>query len=152
MYQEEFIPVVFNVRFSSNHALPVEKWRSWIHDVLHIYVDQICKNDDRVIGHIKALAQINEKDFIKYSCISHSNAINSKFHGIHQDIFVINVIINSLVSNISENESRVFLDQSCQTIVKRDSEIKIIITENMKSPDSHHHESGDDCPICNGHH
>lgn len=154
MYQEEFTPVVFNVRFSSNQALPVEKWRSRVHDVLHLYVDQIRKSDDRVIGHIKALAQINEKDFIKYSCISDSNAINSKFHGIHQDIFVINVIINSLVSNISENESRIFLDRSCQMMVKRDAEIVINIDKDKNSPDSHHHhhENGDDCPICNGHH
>ena len=70
MYQEEFTPVVFNVRLSSNQALPVEKWRSRVHDVLHLYVDQIRKNDDRVIGHIKALAQINEKDFIKYPITS----------------------------------------------------------------------------------
>ena len=59
MYQEEFLPIVFNVGFSSNQAWPVEKWRSRIHDVLHLYVDQICENDDRMIGHIKALAQIN---------------------------------------------------------------------------------------------
>lgn len=154
MYQEEFLPVVFNVRFSSNQALPVEKWRSRIHDVLHLYVDQICINDDRVIGHIKALAQIDEKDFIKYSCISDSNAINSNFHGNHQDLFDINVIINSLVSNISENESRVFLERSCLAMVKQDSGIKILINKNQNQPDRHHHHhgDGDDCPICNGHH
>lgn len=153
MYQEEFLPIVFNVRFSSNQALSVEKWRSRIHDVLHLYVDQICENDDRMIGHIKALAQINEQDFIKYSCISNSNAINSKFYGNHQDLFKINVIINSLVSNISENESRVFLERSCQAIVKQDSEIKILINKNQNQPDNHHHHGdGDDCPICNGHH
>ncbi|PKM48673.1 MAG: hypothetical protein CVV01_02320 [Firmicutes bacterium HGW-Firmicutes-6] len=154
MYQEEFLPVVFNVRFSSNQALPVEKWRSRIHDVLHLYVDQICINDDRVIGHIKALAQVDETDFIKYSCISNSNAINSKFHGNHQDIFDINVIINSLVSNISENESRVFLERSCQAMVKQDSGIKVLINKTQNQLDSHHHHhgDGDDCPICNGHH
>jgi len=152
MYQEEFLPIVFNVRFSSNQALPVEKWRSRIHDVLHLYVDQICENDDRMIGHIKALAQINEQGFIKYSCISDSNAINSKLYGNHQDLFKINVIINSLVSNISENESQVFLERSCQAIVKQDSEIKILINKNQNQPDNHHHGDGDDCPICNGHH
>lgn len=155
MYQEEFLPVVFNIRLLSQQALPVEKWRSRIHDVLYLYVDQICKNEDRVIGHIKALAQINEKDFIKYSCISDSNAINSNFHGNHQDLFDINVIINSLVSNISENESRFFLERSCMAMVKQDSGIKILINKNQNEPDRHHHHhhgDGDDCPICNGHH
>ena len=152
MYQEEFLPIVFNVGFSSNQAWPVEKWRSRIHDVLHLYVDQICENDDRMIGHIKALAQINEQGFIKYSCISNSNAINSKLYGKHQDLFKINVIINSLVSNISENESQVFLERSCQAIVKQDSGIKVLINKNQNQPDNHHHHHGDDCPICNGHH
>lgn len=152
MYQEEFLPIVFNVRFSSNQAWPVEKWRSRIHDVLHLYVDQICENDDRMIGHIKALAQINEQGFIKYSCISNSNAINSKLYDKHQDLFKINVIINSLVSNISENESQVFLERSCQAIVKQDSGIKVLINKNQNQPGNHHHHHGDDCPICNGHH
>jgi hypothetical protein len=153
MYQEEFLPVVFNIRFSSNQALPVEKWRSRIQDVLHLYVDQICKNDNRVIGHIKALAQIDEKDFIKFSCISNSNTINSKFHGNHQDLFDINVIINSLVSNISEKESHVFFERSCQSMIKRDSEIKIQINaKHDRQSNHHHHGDGNDCPICNGHH
>ncbi|WP_026393792.1 hypothetical protein [Acetobacterium malicum] len=153
MYQEEFLPVVFNIRFSSNQALPVEKWRSRIQDVLHLYVNQICKDDNRMIGHIKALAQIDEKDFIKFSCVGNSNAINSNFHGNHQDLFDINVIINSLVSNISEKESHVFLERSCQTMIKRDSEIKIQINaKHDRQSNHHHHGDGNDCPICHGHH
>ncbi|PKM60000.1 MAG: hypothetical protein CVU99_10425 [Firmicutes bacterium HGW-Firmicutes-4] len=154
MYQEEFLPVVFNVRFSSDQDLPVSKWRSRIQDVLHVYVDQICKSDERMIGHIKALAQINDHDFIKYSCINGSDAINSKFYGFHQDVSKINVIINSLVSNISENESRILLERSCQSLEKRGFDIKIEIETKINSADSHHHHHRDSetCPICNGHH
>lgn len=154
MYQEEFLPVVFNVQFTSNQALPVEKWRSRIYDVLHVYVDQISKDEDRLIGHIKALAQINEKDFIKYSCISNANGINSKFQGKHQDVSKINMIVNSLVSNISENESRIFLERSCKTLEKRDSVISIEIekSHNPVEPHHHHHENSEECPICNDHH
>ncbi|MDK2942210.1 MAG: hypothetical protein PWP56_1723 [Acetobacterium sp.] len=155
MYQDEFLPVVFNVRLSSNQALPVEKWRSRIYDVLHLYVDQICKNEEHMIGHIKALAQIDEHDFIKYSCVSSNNVINSKFHGEHKEVFNINMIVNSLVSNISEDESRVFLERSCRSLEKRDSIISIAIENTQERPVSHHHHDhgdGDDCPICNSHH
>lgn len=155
MYQDEFLPVVFTVRLSSNQALPVEKWRSRIYDVLHVYVDQICKNEDRMIGHIKALAQIDEHDFIKYSCVSNANAINSKFHGEHREIFKINMIVNSLVSNISESESRLFLERSCRSLEKRDAVIRIEIEKAQELPEKHHHHhhgDGDDCPICSGHH
>lgn len=153
MYQEEFTPVVFNVRFSSNQALPVAKWRSRIHDVLHVYIDQICENDERMIGHIKALAQINDRDFIKYSCISNSDAICSKFNGTHQDISKINVIINSLVSHISENESRLLLERSCKALEKGDVEIKIQLDTKKNQGENHHnHQDGESCPICNGQH
>lgn len=152
MYQEEFLPVVFNVRFSSQQALPIEKWQSRIRDVLHLYIDQICTNEDRIIGHIKALAQIDENDFIKYSCISNANAINSKFYGEHQDVLKIDMIINSLVSNITECESRIFLERSCRSLEKGDAAVNIKIDAPEHLMDRHHHKDGEDCPSCNGHH
>ncbi|AFA49051.1 hypothetical protein [Acetobacterium woodii] len=154
MYQEEFLPVVFNVQFTSAQALPVERWRSRIEEVLHVYIDQILKDEERLIGHIKALAQINETDFIKYSCISDANGINSNFQGKYQEVSKISMIVNSLVSNISESESRIYWERSCKILKKRDSDISIQIEkkDNPLEGHHHHHENDEECPICNGHH
>nr|WP_320025470.1 hypothetical protein [uncultured Acetobacterium sp.] len=151
MYQEEFLPVVFTVQFTVDQALPIEKWRSQINDLLHVYVDQVSKNKDRIIGHIKALAQINDTEFIKYSCISNANVINSKFCGEHQDVFKINMIVNSLVSNISADESRVLFERSCKVMRNQSVIICFEIKSNHPKSEHHHHKAGDDCPICNGH-
>lgn len=150
MYQEEFLPVVFTVRFTADHALPIEKWRSQINDLLHVYVDQVSKKENRIIGHIKALAQINDTEFVKYSCISNANVINSKFYGKHQDVFKINMIVNSLVSNISADESRILFERSCKLMRNQSSTICFEIENNHPGSDHHHHKAGDDCPICNG--
>lgn len=152
MYQEEFLPVVFTVQFTAAQALPIEKWRSRINDLLHVYIDQVAENEDRIVGHIKALAQINEQDFIKYSCISNSNAINSKFSGEHQDVDKINMIVNSLVSNISEYESRILFDRSCKSFEKQNPVISVALEKKLQPADHHHHADGDDCPICNANH
>ncbi|MBC3887750.1 hypothetical protein GH810_05450 [Acetobacterium paludosum] len=154
MYQEEFLPVVFKVELRSEQCLSVEKWQKLINTILRSYVDDISKNEECLIGHIKALAEIDKANFIKYSCINDLNHINSEVHCKQNNINKINMIINSLVSNISENESCQFLEKSCLLAEKAGDQINIEIVKNEKITikKTHHHKENEVCPICGEHH
>jgi len=154
MYQKDFIPVAFRVKFKSEDPLPVEKWQTLIEELLENYAHQIAKKDDCIIGHIKALAEINEFSYLKFSCVNVLAGVNSEFHGNDQYVDKINMVVNSLVMNLAMIESRNLLNQSWIFVLKQEGSIRMQIEEEALKPlaEHHHYEGNEDCPICKEQH
>ena len=154
MYQKDFIPIVLKVKFESEKPLPVEKWEKLFSDLLLAYAQGIAKKSDCVIGHIKALAEIDEFSYIKFSCINALAGVKHEFHGEHQNIYKINMVINSLVTNMGVLESRKLLNQSwLLTMNPEENIIMEIADETSESQvEHHHHKENEPCPICEKHH
>ncbi|MGV8905091.1 MAG: hypothetical protein ACOH15_00655 [Acetobacterium sp.] len=154
MYQKDFIPVVFKVNFKSEQQLPAERWQALIGELLGNYAHQLSQKDGCVIGHIKALAEIEAVSFIKFSCVSALAGVNSEFHGKRQEIGEVNMVINSLVTNADLCESLILLEQSWLLISNQGLSIQMEIAEEALKPleEHHHHEGEKPCPICNEQH
>ncbi|KNZ42094.1 hypothetical protein [Acetobacterium bakii] len=155
MYQKDFIPIVLKVKFKSEEPIAIEKWKQLIGDLFLGYAQRITEKGDCFIGHIKALADISEFSYIKFSCINALAGVNSEFHGELQSNCKINMVINSLVTNMSNHESRKLLNQSWLLTINQEENIKMQIED--ETPDTleehHHHHENEPCPICeNKHH
>ena len=154
MYQKEFIPVVFKVNFKSEKNLTVEKWQELIGKLLKNYAQSISENKDCFIGHIKALAEIADVSFIKFSCVNALAEVNSEFHGDRQSVHEVNMVVNSLVTNTDSLKSRRLLNQAFIQTGNQKENILMNIEDETSEPlrEHHHHQKDESCPICNGHH
>lgn len=156
MYQKDFIPVAFRVKFKSEEPLSVEKWQAVIEELLENYAHQVAKKADCMIGHIKALAEINEFSYIKFSCVNALAGVNSEFHSQDQSVDEINMVINSLVMYMEKIESQNLLNQSWSFVLKHQKSIRMQLEEEALNPlEKHHHEGHEDhedCPICKEQH
>ncbi|MDI3537576.1 MAG: hypothetical protein PWP16_1607 [Eubacteriaceae bacterium] len=156
MYQDIFLPIVFELSLSSDQRCLTSEWKKLIHELLQVYLKQFCNDDLYIIGHVKALAVLGKQDYIKFSCSNNSGNIDIQDHGCQEGISEVDVTINSLVANICESESRQMMEKACQALKnsKEISNLKIDIKKNSKPKQKHHHfhnSKVSDCPICNSH-
>ncbi|WKY43247.1 hypothetical protein Q5O14_11325 [Eubacteriaceae bacterium ES2] len=152
MYQDLFLPVVFELNLGSDQAWFTSEWKLLIHEILQRYINLLIEKENCMIGHVKALAMISEHDYIKFSCSNDAGQIDTQHQGKSKKVSSVNVIINSLVANICETDSYQMLKLVCQTFEKSETiDIRVEIKKNLSQRHEHHHD-GSDCPICNGHH
>lgn len=154
MYQDLFLPVVFELGLSSDQPSPVLEWKQVIFELLQHYIKQLCEDDKHLIGHVKALAVIDEQDYLKYSCTNNSGNIDIQHQGSKRACSDVSITINSLVAEIGEPESRQTLEQACHWLKSRKelNHLKIKLKHEESQMNDHHHAHGEDCPICSGHH
>lgn len=154
MYQNEFIPVAFKINFKSEKLLPVEKWQELIGELLKQYVNFISEKNDCFIGHIKALGEMTEVSFIKFSCVNALAGVNSEFHGECQNTDEVTMVINSLVTNMDGLKSRKLLNQAFLLIDTKKENITMEMENEKSEPlkEHHNHENDELCPVCNEHH
>ncbi len=154
MYQKDFIPVALIVKMKSGKSLPVEKWQQLIEDLFLVYAESVTKKDGCIIGHIKALAEVSEVSYIKFSCVNALIGVNSEFHGKPQNINEINMVINSLVTNMDILESRELLSQSWLVTINPEENIIMQVEDETSNSrgEHHHHKKNEPYPIGETHH
>ncbi|WP_195267606.1 hypothetical protein [Eubacterium sp. 1001713B170207_170306_E7] len=154
MYQNDFIPAVFQVQFQSDAPMTPEEWEEMIGSLMGVYARRISEKEGTFIGHIKGLAELSDTAFIKFSCVNALTGVHHEYTGGQEASRQVKMIINSLVSGISAEESRKCLNLSWLLVEKDYSQVVMRVTEAFTEEASghHHHDDGEACPICHDHH
>ncbi|WP_041225777.1 MULTISPECIES: hypothetical protein [unclassified Dehalobacter] len=118
MYQNEFNPITFILELKLPDPTIVKRWTDITSYIIEKYAQELSKNDDVFIGHIKAIFTGGEKDYIKLSIYRKDIPVNSECSG-DGTYNEIKLIINSIVHNVDEETSIRTLDQICDKCRKQ---------------------------------
>ncbi|NTW72700.1 MAG: hypothetical protein HGA49_10745 [Eubacteriaceae bacterium] len=118
MYQEEFVPVSFKLKIKRKYTVNLKYWAEIMKNIFDLYAEEICKNNDCHIGHIKALFTGKEKDYIKLSIIKKGLPAETDFEGINK-YPAIELIVNSIVSSVDQKMSLAAMKSACKSLEKK---------------------------------
>ena len=153
MYQNEFIPAVFKLQFKSDGPMTPEEWEKMIGSLMGVYANRISEREKTFIGHIKGLAELSDAAFIKFSCVNALAGVHHEYTGGSEASSQVKMIINSLVSGVTAEESRKLLNLSWLFIEKDYHQVVMRVTEAItEEAHEHHDHDGEVCPVCHGHH
>lgn len=152
MYQNEFIPAVFQVHFQADAPMTPEEWEEMIGSLMGVYAKRISEKENTFIGHIKGLAELSETAFIKFSCVNALIGVQHEYTGPSDAADQVKMVVNSLVSGIDAGESRKLLNLSWLFVEKDYSQVVMRVTGAATEEGHDHHHDDGVCPICHGHH
>lgn len=150
MYQNEFETLALEVTFISRKKMPDQRWQEMGSYFIEKYVEQLGKVEKVVIGHIKGLLELENKNFIKLSCIRCDLPINSEILKTGGSSLEGRLTFNAIISGLSK-EKRI---QYFQMALERTCSVYELMTDyneqvhhNTKDPGDH----GEKCPVCHDH-
>jgi len=151
MYQKEFETLALEVTFISRKKMPDKRWQKMGSYFIEKYVEQLGKAEKVVIGHIKGLLELENKNFIKLSCIRCDLPINSEILKTSGSSLEGHLTFNAIINGINKEQSI----QYFQMALERTCSVYELMTDynehaHSNTNDPGHHE--EKCPVCHEHH
>lgn len=104
MHQEHFQPVTFSIRLILADKAAVKRWADMVGYYLSQYAGELCQGPKVYIGHIKAIAVLSEKEYIKFSkfkCDIPAEVVSAG----ESSYETLSLTLNSLVYGVTEEDA-----------------------------------------------
>lgn len=151
MYQNTFETLAVETTLTSRQAIKNEKWQEIGKFFLQSYIEQIGKTETVVIGHIKGLIELGDENFIKLSCTSQNQPINSEIITADGSSRAGRLTFNGIVSGVPKDKSIQYFHMA----LERTCSVFELLTDYRETVhgDSKCDEKEDEvCPVCHRHH
>ncbi len=104
MHQIVFSPVTFQIQLSLPENSVIQRWGDILNYYFSLYAKELCNRPDVYIGHIKAIAILQDQEYIRYSKFKLDIAADLLIKG--QSLYkTIAITVNSLVYGVTEEDS-----------------------------------------------
>jgi hypothetical protein len=150
MYQDIFEALAVQTRLSAREQTASVKWQEIGCFFMKNYLEQLGKIKEAVIGHIKAIIELEDNNFIKFSSVSVNQKVNAMISGQPDSCREVDLTFNAIVAKIEKADNlRCFhlaLERTCY--------VYALVTDyrekDRKELPGHSHD--ETCPVCHEHH
>ncbi|MDK2935015.1 MAG: hypothetical protein AB7V37_11145 [Eubacteriaceae bacterium] len=151
MYQDIFEALAVQTRLSAREQTASVKWQEIGCFFMKNYLEQLGKIKEAVIGHIKAIIELEDNNFIKFSSVSVNQKVNAMISGQPDSCREVDLTFNAIVAKVTEPDNL----KCFHLALERTCSVYELVTDYREkgSSEGHGHNHDETCPGCHeGHH
>lgn len=151
MYQNTFETLVVATTLIARQKTDNKKWQEIGSFFIQNYVEQLSKQEKAVIGHVKGLLELDNDNFIKFSCVSQNRPVDSEMFNQEGSSSAGRLTFNAIVSGIEKNKNiqnfHLALERTCSVY-----ELTTDYQETVHNEPETIEQHNEACPVCHEHH
>lgn len=151
MYQNTFETLAVATTLIARQKTDNKKWQEIGSFFIQNYVEQLSKQEKAVIGHVKGLLELDNDNFIKFSCVSQNRPVDSEMFNQEGSSSAGRLTFNAIVSGIEKNKNiqnfHLALERTCSVY-----ELTTDYQETVHNEPETIEQHNEACPVCHEHH
>ena len=151
MYQNTFETLAVATTLIARQKTDNKKWQEIGSFFIQNYVEQLSKQEKAVIGHVKGLLELDNDNFIKFSCVSQNRPVDSEMFNQEGSSSAGRLTFNAIVSGIEKNKNiqnfHLALERTC-SVYELTTDYQETVHNEPETIEQHNAA----CPVCHEHH
>lgn len=150
MYQDIFEALAVQTRLKARENMTSVNWQEIGCFFIKNYLEQLEKIKGVIIGHIKAIIELDHENFIKFSSVRADQKVNVLANDQSASSQEVALTFNGIVANVLESDNlkcfHLALERTCC--------VYCLVTDYREKElnQTHSHAQDETCPVCHEHH